>query len=125
MERTLSRRKILGAASAFAGGSALAGAALAASTAGAATDPVMVLAAQRCALYASAQPFADAYAKLMPGDPRETELWDQQAVYWDQSNVIEQEMMGLVATSAAGIAEQLGLLRDFVSVSEYEPLIDN
>ena len=87
-------------------------------------DPVMTLARKRRALQAEVQPLEDEYSRIKPGDPREDEAWGAQKDIWNRIEAVETEMMALVATSPAGIAEQVDILRDFISVSEYEPLID-
>jgi hypothetical protein len=80
-------------------------------------DPVMLLARKRRALYAEE-------ARLVEYSPVEP-VREVQKDIWDRIGTVETEMMALVATSPAAIAEQVDILRHFLSVSRYELLVDN
>jgi hypothetical protein len=119
MER-LTRRNLLGAASAFAGGTLLAGTAAArtvVSTTG--TDPVLVLAERYWALLAEAKPIFDVYGRMRPDDPREKECAAAESAAWGRIGAVVDEVSKMIARTPEGIAEQLGVVRDHdITLSE-------
>jgi len=87
------------------------------------SNPVAILGERRRALYAEAEALAAAVDKRPVAALTAA---DQIPVNeaWGRVKEIERQMIGLVATTPEGIAAQAEILRDFVSVSEYEPLLE-
>ena len=116
MER-LTRRNLLGAASAFTGGTLLAGTATAATVVSA--DPVLVPAQRYWALLAEAKPVFDVYSRMRSDDPREKECAAAESAAWNRIGAVVDEISKLVAATPEGIAAQLGVVRDHdITLSE-------
>jgi hypothetical protein len=138
MERKLSRRKILGAAGAFAGGSALAAttavaaAGLPAARAALVADPILALDAERRRLdqaHTQATNTADARRFSVPLAARkdDAQLAALDRVADDLSRAMvdaEDRMLAIPASTVAGLVAQLAVMREFAEAYDGIALVE-
>lgn len=121
----LSRRNILGVAGAITGGAGLA--LVPTSTGAAVPDPVLAHVGRRRELMAEIERLSelDDAAVLAKDHAAIERIAVLQSDAGERLLEVEQLMLGLVATTPAGIAEQVDILRDFLAITEYESGADN
>jgi hypothetical protein len=90
-------------------------------------DPVMALALERRRLQAAVQPIGEKVGNMVSNTPGYAELDAAEQALNDKIEAIELQMAKIVATSPAGIIEQVDTLREQIRSSdepEREPMLD-
>jgi hypothetical protein len=90
-------------------------------------DPLMALAVERRRLQVKVKPIGEKFGNTVPNTPGYDELDAAEQALNGKIEAIELQMMGIVATSPAGIIEQVDTLREQIRSSdepEREPMLD-
>jgi hypothetical protein len=90
-------------------------------------DPLMALAVERRRLQAEVKPIGEKVAVKVPDTPGYEELFAAEKALDDKIEAVELQMAKIVATSPAGIIEQLDTLRAQVRSGDWperEPMLD-
>jgi hypothetical protein len=90
-------------------------------------DPLMALAVERRRLQAEVKPIGEKVAVKLPDTPGYEELFAAEKALDDKIEAVELQMAKIVATSPAGIIEQLDTLRAQVRSGDWperEPMLD-